>query len=213
MIQQYSEAQLKELSISELRDVCRQLSIPSRRSKADCVDDILAAQPQLIAQAELEVHVKEQAADAPQTCATCPHFKAHNDGTDKGWCSVFDNFARNHHPQTDDCVQNFPEEEPEPVDDYLFHDDPAPTPLQALQVGDVTILQGYILRCTSVGGSHAIIWDVFENNRPVDRIYMGWDCRWRRSLSYTPSFSSIQEAIADLAVAQAFINRKVSCAV
>jgi hypothetical protein len=217
MIQQYSEATLKLFSISQLRDICRQLSISPRRSKADCVADILSAQPQLVAQAELEVHVEEKSAEvAPQTCATCPHFKAHNDGTDKGWCNVFDSFARNHHQQTDDCVQNFPEEEEEEeeeVADYLFHNDPTPTPSQTPQVGDVTILQGYILRCTAIGGTHAIVWDVYENNRPVDRIYMGWDCRWRRSLSYTPYFNSIQEAIADLAVAQAFINRGFVCAV
>ena len=213
MIQQYSEAQLKELSISQLKSICDQLSIGRKRSKADCITAILSAQPQLIAQAELEVHVEEQAAEvAPQTCATCPHFKAHNDGTDKGWCNVFDNFARNYHKQTEDCIQNFPEEEPEPVDDYLFHDDPVLTPPQAPQVGDITMLGGYILRCAAIGGTHAVVWDVYEDNRPVDRIYMGWDCKWRRSLSYTPHFASIQEAIADLAVAQVFINRGFVCA-
>lgn len=210
MIQQYSESQLKELSISQLRDICHQLSIPTRRSKADCVADILSAQPQLIAQAELEVHVEEQADEvAPQTCANCPYFQPHDDGTNKGWCSVFNTFAREHHAQTKDCLQNFPEEEPE-QDDYLFHDDPVPLPTQTSQVGDVVVLAEYILRCTIVGGSHAVVWDVFEGNRLIDRIYFGWDCKWRRSLSYTPHFDSIQEAIADLATTQPLVLERGS---
>ena len=40
-----------------------------------------------------------------QTCATCPFFTAHNDGTNKGWCSSFDRFARDSHAATETCNQ------------------------------------------------------------------------------------------------------------
>ncbi|MFK0735172.1 MAG: hypothetical protein ACFKPT_02420 [Gloeotrichia echinulata GP01] len=59
--QQYSPEQLEKFSISELRAVCDRLSIPRRRTLKDCITDILAAQPQLLAQAELEQHIEEQA--------------------------------------------------------------------------------------------------------------------------------------------------------
>lgn len=63
----YSKEQLEEFSISELRGQCDRLSITRRRSKADCITDILAAQPQVIAQAELETHIDEQAEEiAPE---------------------------------------------------------------------------------------------------------------------------------------------------
>jgi hypothetical protein len=63
----YSKEQLEKFSISELRGQCDRLSIPRRRSKAECIADILATQPQLIAQAELEQHIEDQAEEiAPE---------------------------------------------------------------------------------------------------------------------------------------------------
>ncbi len=39
-----------------------------------------------------------------KTCATCPNFKPRNDGTDKGWCCLFDHYARESHSMTGDCI-------------------------------------------------------------------------------------------------------------
>lgn len=210
MVQQiYTQSALEKFSIIELRAVCRRLSIPARRSKTDCISDILAAQPQLVAQAELEAHVEEQAQEiAPQTCASCPHFASHNDGTDKGWCSIFDSFARECHPITQDCINNFEVDtkEPEQVDDYLFHTDPKQEEANLPQTGNITMVAGYILQCISIGGRHAVVWDVFEGSRVVDRIYMSWNITWERCLSHR-KFGSVQEAITDLAQTQAFLNR------
>jgi hypothetical protein len=52
-----SREQLEKFSISELRVECDAKGIARRRSKEDCIADILAAQPQLIA------HVEEQTDD------------------------------------------------------------------------------------------------------------------------------------------------------
>ncbi|MBN3875279.1 hypothetical protein [Nostoc sp. JL23] len=65
----YTRDLLKNFSRSELHEVCDRLSLPHRRSIKDCINDILAAQPQLVAQAELEV---EQPANLPQVNDT--HF-------------------------------------------------------------------------------------------------------------------------------------------
>ncbi|BBD69563.1 hypothetical protein NIES4072_31030 [Nostoc commune NIES-4072] len=65
----YTRDLLKNFSRGELYEICDRLSIPHRRSKEDCITDILAAQPQVVAQAELEV---EQPANLPQVNDT--HF-------------------------------------------------------------------------------------------------------------------------------------------
>ncbi|WP_334703739.1 hypothetical protein [Nostoc sp.] len=65
----HSKEQLEKFSISKLWAECDKLSIPRRRSKTDCINDILNAQPQLITQAKLEV---EQPANLPQVDDT--HF-------------------------------------------------------------------------------------------------------------------------------------------
>lgn len=48
---------------------------------------------------------------SPATCASCPYFQAHNDGTNKGWCGLFDHFARTTHEQTQDCVNTIRDEQ------------------------------------------------------------------------------------------------------
>jgi hypothetical protein len=50
------------------------------------------------------------------TCASCPYFQAHNDGTNKGWCGLFDHFARLDHQQTQDCVNTIRDTEEEVIE-------------------------------------------------------------------------------------------------
>jgi hypothetical protein len=45
------------------------------------------------------------------TCATCPYFQPHNDGTNKGWCQLFNHFAKSVHQQTQDCVNTIADEQ------------------------------------------------------------------------------------------------------
>jgi hypothetical protein len=40
------------------------------------------------------------------TCASCPYFQSHDDGTNKGWCKLFNHFARVTHQQTQDCINS-----------------------------------------------------------------------------------------------------------
>ncbi|MBW4675908.1 MAG: hypothetical protein KME52_18375 [Desmonostoc geniculatum HA4340-LM1] len=51
----YTHDLLKNFSRSELHEICDRLSIPRRRSKTDCIADILANQPQLQAAADLQI--------------------------------------------------------------------------------------------------------------------------------------------------------------
>ncbi len=45
------------------------------------------------------------------TCANCSQFNDYLEPTGKGWCNLFDQPARRHHPQTLDCQLNLPTEE------------------------------------------------------------------------------------------------------
>lgn len=57
--------------------------------------------------------LQEQPSNQKVTCANCPYFQAHNDGTNKGWCGLFDHFARETHLQTQDCVNTIRDEQAE----------------------------------------------------------------------------------------------------
>lgn len=71
---------------------------------------------------ELEQNSQKVTQELPVTCASCPYFQAHNDGTNKGWCGLFDHFARATHQQTQDCVNTIrdTEAEVEEVDEQLL---------------------------------------------------------------------------------------------
>ena len=45
------------------------------------------------------------------TCATCPFYQSRQDGTDKGWCNLFNVFARSAHQTTQDCVNTIADEQ------------------------------------------------------------------------------------------------------
>jgi len=40
----------------------------------------------------------------PTTCSTCPNFKDFQEPNERGWCLLFDQQARKHHQQTNDCI-------------------------------------------------------------------------------------------------------------
>ena len=46
-----------------------------------------------------------------KTCATCPYYAPRNDGTDKGWCGLFNVFARESHATTQDCINTIADEQ------------------------------------------------------------------------------------------------------
>jgi hypothetical protein len=83
--------------LNELKAIAAQLnaSATDKRSKESWVSAILSAQPQPV---ELPKEVKSV------TCTDCPRFQPHADGTDKGWCCLFDRFARDRHEITQDCI-------------------------------------------------------------------------------------------------------------
>ncbi|MCC5641114.1 hypothetical protein LC593_35895 [Nostoc sp. CHAB 5844] len=56
----YTRDILKNFSRTQLHKICDKLYIARRRSKEDCIVDILAKQPQLIAQAQLNAHIEAQ---------------------------------------------------------------------------------------------------------------------------------------------------------
>ena len=41
-----------------------------------------------------------------KTCSTCPNFNNFQESNGRGWCELFDQQVRVHHPKTHDCVLN-----------------------------------------------------------------------------------------------------------
>lgn len=91
----YTAQSLALLSPAALKVIAKAIGIkePAFRKTA-VISQILEFQAKAIA----------PATPAPRTCATCPYFDSHNDGTDRGWCTQFDKFARSSHPETQDCL-------------------------------------------------------------------------------------------------------------
>ncbi len=46
-----------------------------------------------------------------KTCADCPYYVSRRDGTDKGWCNLFNAFARSAHQETQDCINTIASEQ------------------------------------------------------------------------------------------------------
>lgn len=183
----YSKGQLEGKKLIELKAIALQFNAiaKDKRSKESWVEAIIATQP----------HPVKSVEPPTPTCADCPHFQAHNDGTDKGWCCLFDRFARDRHQLTQDCINSF-KEDVEQVDDYLFHEEvvqPANLPV----VGQTHFVGDRLLRCIEICGEYAAVWDIIDNGVTMGEISMSWDCFWSHTLSFK-SFATPQEAIADL---------------
>lgn len=183
----YTESQLQNKKLEELKAIAPGLGAVAqdKRSKQSWIDAIVAKQPQKVKQ---EI----------KTCADCQNFKSHNDGTNKGWCCLFDRFARESHTITQDCINS--SEEVEQVDDYLFHDDPQPVeqPVDLPHIGDTYFIDNFLLRCVQLGGGeYATIWDVFDGNVQMGRVFMDWRCLWTHNMSLK-TFATPQEATIDL---------------
>lgn len=72
----------------------------------------------------------------PATCASCPYFQSHNDGTNKGWCGLFDHFVRLDHQQIQDCVNRIRDEEAETQNEIEEEiDEQLLTPTDSLPAG------------------------------------------------------------------------------
>lgn len=131
-----------------------------------------------------------------KTCANCPHFKPHNDTTNKGWCCLFDNFARESHIMTQDCVSTM--EDAARVDG-LSNNDTAPMeqPINLPNVGETYFAGDFVLRCSQVGGEYAATWEVKQDKQVLGDIRMGWDTFWTHAMSLN-IFATPQEATIDL---------------
>lgn len=75
----------------------------------------------------------------PTTCVDCPYYSARNDGTDKGWCKLFDIFARETHQQTQDCINTIADEQAvaqEELNEYVEAQaqEIAPEPVASIEV-------------------------------------------------------------------------------
>lgn len=65
------------------------------------------------------------------------------------------------------------------------------------KVGDSHFIGAYFLRCVSVGGEYAAVWDVSIDGAVMGEIRMDWRCFWSHTMSLS-TFTTPQEAIADL---------------
>lgn len=187
----YTRAQLESKKLSDLKAIALTWSAiaTDKRSKESWISAILLAQPQSVKPLE---EVKPVA-----TCADCPRFQSHADATDKGWCCLFDRFAREHHTMTQDCINNI---ESLSQADYLFHEsieEEIEQPINLPHVGQTHFIGSTLLRCIEIGTDYAAVWDVINDGVTVGEIKMDWKCNWTHTLSFK-LFAIPQEAIASL---------------
>jgi hypothetical protein len=114
-----------------------------------------------------------------KSCSNCPKFQPHNDGTDKGWCTLFDRFAREHHTMTADCEQEL--EVTEDTQEAIE----LPAPIGRLpQLGDFKTIGAYCLMCTEVDtGDYAAVYEISRDFQPAGEVYMTYDGYWQHNLS------------------------------
>lgn len=85
----------------------RQSSLDAQVSLQEFEQNFYKVQSELPARYE-KLHGKQVSA-----CVNCLYFEPHNDGTNKGWCGLFNHFARATHQQTQDCVNTIRDVEQE----------------------------------------------------------------------------------------------------
>ena len=47
-----------------------------------------------------------QPASQIKTCSVCPHFDNFHEPNGRGWCELFNDYAREHHEETQDCINS-----------------------------------------------------------------------------------------------------------
>ncbi|MBD2364483.1 hypothetical protein H6G36_25475 [Anabaena minutissima FACHB-250] len=160
--------------------------------------DVTTVKPESVEPAKINSETVPVAVQGIKTCATCSHFKAHNDGTNKGWCCLFDSFARESHAVTQDCINSSEEEQ---VDDYLFHDD-EPQPQQPANlpvVGESHYIGDFTLTCSEVAGKYTAAWEVRQGKQVLGDIRMLWNTFWEHTYSGEKLFTTPQLAVIGLA--------------
>ena len=72
-----------------------------------------------------QITIDSQAIAQPiqiSTCVDCPHYQSRQDGTNKGWCNLFNVFARESHVTTQDCINTIADEQAvaqQELDEYI----------------------------------------------------------------------------------------------
>lgn len=90
------------------------------------------------------------------TCHACPHYQSRQDGTDKGWCGLFNHFARECHQQTQDCINEIKANEEPKVE--------APKPAkQSKQPREVIRLSAYLWKVVGAT-SNIYLVDTFDKH-------------------------------------------------
>ncbi|HLP92220.1 MAG TPA: hypothetical protein VK184_26970 [Nostocaceae cyanobacterium] len=117
-----------------------------------------------------------------KTCCGCGHFKPHNDGTPKGWCLLFNRFAKKHHRKTATCEQ---EELPLPIGNIP-------------KIGDNIFIGNYFFCCTNSNTEEWLgVYDIKLDNHAVAEAYLNYDGFWYYNLSDS-NFGTPQEIVIDL---------------
>ncbi|MEH1828235.1 MAG: hypothetical protein V7L22_23360 [Nostoc sp.] len=215
----YTRDLLKNFSRSELHKICDAKGIARRRSKEDCIADILANQPQLQAVAavcqveEVDLQIQDY----------IEQLNGLSYGYEDGAGDII-NFADGHpyYADGDLWLSEKPEakiyitweigktveqlaaeikelvvspKNDEQQDDYLFHDEQQPTNLP--KVGDTHFIGDFSLQCAAIGGDYATVWDVRKDGSLLGEIRMDWNCFWCHTMSFS-TFATPQEAVIDL---------------
>lgn len=91
---QYTAQYLQTLSPAAVKTIAASLGLTPAFRKEAAIAQIINHQAGTLQAAQPEA----------KTCKDCPYFASRMDGSDKGWCHLFDVFARESHPETQDCV-------------------------------------------------------------------------------------------------------------
>lgn len=78
------------------------------------------------------------------------------------------------------------------VEEVAVSDESSTTEDNTLKVGTTYTTGSLTIKCTQVGGTHAATWAVYDGNRHMGDIKMGWNCLWNGK------FTTPQEAAAEL---------------
>lgn len=155
--------------------ICKKRSLAVESSQS-LFDNPLSRSKVIMTQTELDAQVK--------TCVSCPCFQPHDDGTDKGWCNIFDRFARASHSSTQDCVNILRSEQP--ILNSLLVEQQAAVLAPEFEVD------------SSIGQSFGILYRVWKSYNLLGTFCQDSNGRWTvqpTNSSVNSSFSTSDQAI------------------
>ena len=113
----------------------------------------------------------------PSTCADCPYYQSRQDGTDKGWCGLFNIFARESHVTTQDCINTIADEQTvaqQELNEYVEAQAQEIAPEEELVVTTPDAVE----IDSDYDPDFGIMYRVWRNRRLLGTFYRALDGKW-----------------------------------